>query len=169
MKIQNTEDSDMSNELLIERRALLKKRFKSSTLLLFAVFCVTVYNCVAEFFFPSFVFPVSFYLPQFAANMAKTFSGNVGALVLCTLGCLILCAATLSCIVFTRKNYRLASVISVISSIDIVLLIYIGLQSLLTKGFQGFFVINMFAHIGILFLAMRLRRAAEGLEVLPEE
>ena len=84
------------------------------------------------------------------------------------LACLVLCAALFLCIIFAKRNYKLVGVISAVASVDMVLLIYIGLQSLLTKGFQGFFVINLFAHIWILFLAMRLRRAAEGLEVLPE-
>lgn len=158
----------MSNELVAERRAFLKKRFKSSILQLYAVFCITVYNCIAEFLFPSFVLPFSFYLPQFASNMAKTLSDNTGTSILCTLACILVLMLILACIIFAKKNYQLVNVINTVVSADIVLLIYIGLQSLVSKGFQPFFVINLLAHVWILSLSIRLRRASEGLEVLPE-
>lgn len=158
----------MSNKLVTERRAFLKKRFKFCLILTYAIFCVTLYNCIAEFFFPTLVLPVSFYLPQFMANMAKTFSDRIFISVLCALACTALLALLLFCIVRVRKNYRLAGILNVVVSIDVVLLIYIGLQSLLTKGFQSFFVLNLLAHIWMLSLVIRLSRSSEGLEVLPE-
>lgn len=159
----------MSNELVLERRAFLKKRFRSSSIQLYALLCLTVFNCIAELFFPSFVLPASFYLPQFAANMAAIFSDRPAISALCIIACVALLALIASCLMLARKNYRLVSVINLIVSLDIVLLIYIGIQSLFLKGFQPFFLINLFLHVWLIALVTRLRRASEGLEVLPDE
>ncbi len=161
----------MTNELLEQRRKLLKKRFRSSMIQLYIVLAITAFNCVAELMLPSFVLPVSFYLPQFIASYAKFLSDSGGShtlylfLVILSLAIVLFIAL---CLVFARKNHKLMRIITVISSVDMILLIYIGISGLFLKGWQSFFVINIFLHIWILFLSATAGRASEGLEVLPE-
>ena len=161
----------MTNELLTKRRKLLKKRFKSSMIQLYIVLAATVYNCVAELILPSFVLPVSFYLPQFFAYYSNFLSsaGKKGAPVylLTVLSFAILTALVLA-LIFARKNYKLMNLVTVTSSIDMILLIYVGVSGTLISGFQAFFIINLFAHVWMLYLSATAYRASEGLEVLPE-
>ncbi len=160
----------MSNELIAERRSLLKKRFVSSTAQLSAILALSLYNCVAEFLFPAFALPLSFYIPQFIITMANRLTLPEKAVQYVIL--LILAAAALIfitvCLILSRRYYKLVSFINAAVSIDMILLIYVGLQSLVINGFDAFFVINLFVHIWMFVLVIRLRRASEGLEVLPE-
>ncbi|MBQ5602697.1 MAG: hypothetical protein IIU77_07745 [Clostridia bacterium] len=161
----------MTNELLSQRRKLLKKRFISSMIQLYIVLAATVYNCIAELVLPGFVLPVSFYLPQFFAYYSRflSSSGKKGApiyfLAVISFALLILIAVAL---ILARKNYKLMNLVTVVASIDMILLMYVGISGTLISGFQAFFIINLFAHVWILFLSATARRASEGLEVLPE-
>ena len=161
----------MTNELLMQRRKLLKKRFKSSMIQLCIVLAATAYNCVAELILPSFVLPVSFYLPQFFAYYSNFLSSSeksrtlIYFLAVISFALLILIAVA---IIFTRKNYRLMNIVTVTASADMILLMYMGISGTLMSGFQAFFIINLFAHVWILFLSVTARRASEGLDVLPE-
>lgn len=160
----------MSNELIIRRREFLKKRFVSSTVQLSVVLALSLYNCIAELLFPAFAVPVSFYIPQFIITMANRLDLPEKAVLYSLL--LVLAAAILTfiavCLILSRRHYTLVSFMNVAVSIDMILLIYVGLQSLVINGFDAFFVINLFVHIWMLVLVIRLRRASEGLEVLPE-
>lgn len=158
----------MSNNLVAERRTFLKKRFISSIIQLSVVFAWTLYNCVAEIFFPASALPISFYLPQFVVAMASAAVKNrvkfILLLILAAISLLLLAA----CLIMARRNYRLVGLLNIVVSIDMILLIYISLQSLAAKSFNLAFVINLLVHIWMLALVIRLRRASEGLEVLPE-
>lgn len=161
----------MTNELLEQRRTLLKKRFRTSMIQLYIVFAVTAYNCIAELVLPSFVLPVSFYLPQFIASYAKVLSDTGDSRAIFFFLVILSLATVLFiflCLVFARKSHKLMKIITVMVSADMILLIYIGISGLLLKGVQLFFVINLFLHVWILFLSATAGRASEGLEVLPE-
>ena len=161
----------MTNELLAQRRKLLKKRFKSSMIQLYIVLAATAYNCIAELILPSFVLPVSFYLPQFFAYYSNFLSSSEKSRVLIYLLAVISFALLILitvALILARKNYRLMSIVTVSASIDMILLIYMGISGTLVSGFQAFFIINLFAHVWILFLSATARRASEGLDVLPE-
>ena len=161
----------MTNELLEQRRTLLKKRFRTSMLQLYVVFAITAYNCVAELVIPSFVLPVSFYLPQFISSYAKFLSNSDGNRTLFVFLVILAFAILLFigfCLIFARKIYKLMNAVTVTASIDMILLIYIGISGLLVKGLQLFFLINLFAHVWILYLSVTACRSSEGLEVLPE-
>lgn len=158
----------MSENLVKQRRAFLKKRFVSSIIQLSVVFVWTVYNCIAEIFFASSALPASFYIPQFVSALAKKNSASgVKFTLLIILAVAILIFLAL-CLVMSRKNYRFVGFLNFTVSADIVLLIYIVLQSLATKSFGISIVINLLFHIWLLVLVTRLRRACEGLEVLPD-
>ena len=162
----------MTNELLTQRRKLLKKRFTSSMIQLYVVLAATVYNCIAELIIPGFVLPVSFYLPQFFAyysSFLSTSGEKNGALVyFLTVMSFVLIVLIAAALIFSRKNYRLMNLVTVTASIDMILLIYVGISGILISGFQAFFIINLFAHVWIIFLSATARRASEGLYVLPE-
>lgn len=161
----------MKTELIAQRRQLLKKRFISSMIQLYAVLAVTAYNCVAEIVLPGFVLPVSFYIPQFIASYAKFLSKSGESRALFSLLVILSFMLVLFiafCLIFARRNYKLLKFINVIASVDIIMLIYFGISTLFTTGWQPFFVINIFLHIWILFTSATACRASEGLEVLPE-
>ncbi len=158
----------MSENLVKQRRAFLKKRFVSSIIQLSVVLVWTVYNCIAEIFFASSALPVSFYIPQFISALAKKNSASGAKFALLIILAVAILIFLALCLVMSRKNYRIVGFLNFTVSADIVLLIYIALQSLATKSFSISIVINLLFHIWLLVLAIRLRRACEGLEVLPE-
>lgn len=160
----------MTNDLLTERRKLLKKRYILSFWQLFAIFIITIYNCVAELLFGNLVIPVSFYLPQFIASYVKSVLNIQSTWVIVILAVLtaLIILAIITSLVLSLKYYKSAIFLTVIISLDIIMLIYFGIIGFLTSGFKFFFVINLLAHIWIFHLSVTLKRSAEGLEVLPE-
>ncbi len=156
---------------IAERRALLKKRFFWGRIQLAAVLLVTFYNCVAEIVLPTFVLPISFYLPQFlvyyAQNMLDGDGHSVSVYLLCALAFALVALFTF-CLIWSKKHYKLVKILTFCAGVDLILLIYFGIMTLFSSGFQLFFVANAFLHIWILYLTVSIPRAAEGLEVLPE-
>lgn len=159
----------MSENLVNQRRAFLKKRFISSIIQLSIVFVWTVYNCIAEIFFASSALPASFYIPQFLSALARKNSESGVKFALLTILASAILIFLAFCLAASRKNYRLVGFLNFTVSADVVLLIYIVLQSLATKSIAISMVINLLVHIWLLVLVIRLRRACEGLEVLPED
>ena len=73
-----------------------------------------------------------------------------------------------ACLVLAKRFYTLPTVFTVTTSIDVILLLYIMLQSFSSRGFEPFLIVNFLFHIWLTVLSMRLRRSAEALEVLPD-
>ena len=161
----------MRSTVIAERRRFLKKRLVRSTIFLSVILALTVFNCLAELFFPALILPISFYLPQFVCSMAARLSLPQSAIAFTLLCILALAIVVLIavCLIFSRKIYSFVSFLNVVVSLDIVLLLYVGVSSLFINGFDFFFVVNLLLHVWMLSLTIRLRRSAEGLEVLPEK
>ncbi len=160
--------TNQTNELLSERREFQKKRYVWSLIQLSAILFMTVYDCIAELLFPTFVLPISFYLPQFIITYSQATVKNATFFILLTVLAFMIIAFIGLCLSLSRRFYSMISFITAIVYVDFILLIYIGLQSILTKGFEPFFLVNLFLHIWMLVLTSRLRSSAEALEVLPE-
>ncbi|MBE6607273.1 MAG: hypothetical protein E7633_01765 [Ruminococcaceae bacterium] len=161
----------MTNELLTQRRKLLKKRFRTSMIQLYAVWIITAFNCVAELILPQLVLPVSFYLPQFFAyyaNFSSTAENSRTLIYFLTVLSFAVLILLVFSLIFARKNYKLMNIVTATASIDMIMLIYIGISGTLISGFQAFFIINIFAHVWMLYLSATAYRASEGLEVLPD-
>lgn len=158
----------MTNELLNERRSFQKKRFISSLVQLSFVLFMTVYDCIAELFFPNFVLPISFYLPQFIITYSQATLGKGPLFILFVVLAFAITVFIGVCLSLSKRHYGMVAFITAIIYVDFILLIYIGIQSILLKGFQPFFIVNIFLHIWLIVLTIRLRRSSEALEVLPD-